>query len=53
MLSRLHQKLGTAGLVVAVVALVAALGGAAIAAGGGLTGQETQEVKKSAQKFGG
>jgi hypothetical protein len=53
MLSRLHQKLGTAGLVVAVVALVAALSGAAFAAGGGLTGKEKTEVKKIAKKFAG
>jgi hypothetical protein len=53
MLSRLHQKLGTAGLIVAVVALVAALGGAAIAAGGGLNAKQKKEVKKIAKKFAG
>jgi hypothetical protein len=52
MLSRVHNKLGTAGLVVAIVALVAALTGAAFAAGG-LTGHEKKEVKKIAKKFAG
>jgi hypothetical protein len=53
MISRIHNKLGTAGLVVAIVALVAALTGAAFAAGGGLTGKEKKEVKKIAKKFAG
>jgi Collagen triple helix repeat (20 copies) len=52
MLSRLQNKLGTAGLVVAVVALVAALTGAAFAAGG-LTKQQEKQVKKIAKKFAG
>lgn len=52
MISRLHNKLGTAGLIVAVVALVAALSGAAIAAGG-LTKQQERQVKKIAKKFAG
>jgi hypothetical protein len=52
MLSRLHNKLGTAGLVMAIVALVAALGGAAWAAADNhLSGGEKKEVKKIAQKF--
>jgi hypothetical protein len=38
---------------VAIVALVAALTGAAFAAGGGLTGKEKKEVKKIAKKFAG
>jgi|GEM_PF-511736 len=50
MLSRVHNKLGTAGLIVAVVALIAALGGAAFAASGKLTSQEKKEVKKIAKK---
>lgn len=50
MLSRIQNKLGTAGLVVAVVALVAALSGAAIAAGG-LSSPEKKEIKKQSQKF--
>jgi hypothetical protein len=52
MLSRIHNKLGTAGLVVAIVALVAALAGAAFAAGG-LTKQQEKQVKKIAKQFAG
>ncbi|HET7418633.1 MAG TPA: collagen-like protein [Solirubrobacterales bacterium] len=52
MLSRLQNKLGTAGLVVAIVALVAALTGAAFAAGG-LTKQQEKQVKKIAKKYAG
>jgi hypothetical protein len=52
MLSRLHNKFGTAGLVVAIVALVAALTGAAFAAGG-LTKQQEKQVKKIAKKYAG
>lgn len=51
MLSRVHNKLGTAGLVVAVVALIAALGGAAFAASGKLTSREKKEVEKISKKF--
>jgi hypothetical protein len=49
MFSRLHNKLGTAGLIVSVVALIAALSGAAIAAGG-LTKPQEKQVKKIATK---
>jgi hypothetical protein len=52
MFSKLHERLGTAGLIVAVVALVAALGGSAFAAAG-LTGKQKKEVKKIAKKFAG
>jgi Collagen triple helix repeat (20 copies) len=52
MISRIHNKLGTAGLVVAIVALVAALTGAAYAAQG-LNGKEKKEVKKIAKQFAG
>lgn len=52
MFSRLHEKLGTAGLVVAVMALVVALGGVAFAAGG-LTKQQEKQVKKIAKKYAG
>jgi len=52
MLSRIHNKLGTAGMVVAVIALVAALAGTAIAAGG-LTKQQEKQVKKIAKKYAG
>lgn len=52
MFSRMHSKLGTAGLIVAVVALVAALTGAAFAAGG-LTKQQENQVTKIAKKYAG
>jgi hypothetical protein len=52
MFSRIHEKLGTAGLIVAVVALVAALTGTALAAAG-LNGKQKKEVKKIAKKFAG
>ncbi len=52
MISRLHNKLGTAGLVVSIVALVAALSGAAIAAGG-LTKSQEKRVVKIAKKYAG
>lgn len=48
MLTRMHQKLGTAGFVVAIVALVAALGGVAFAAAG-LNSKQKKEVKNIAQ----
>jgi Collagen triple helix repeat (20 copies) len=50
MFSRIHNKLGTAGLVVAVVALVAALAGTAFAAAK-LNGTQKQEVEKIAKKW--
>jgi collagen triple helix repeat protein len=49
----LHQKLGTAGFVISIVALVAALGGGAYAAGGGLNAKQKKEVKKIAKQFAG
>jgi len=52
MISRIHDRLGTAGFVVAIVALVAALSGVAIAAGG-LTGKQKKEVTKIAKKYAG
>jgi hypothetical protein len=52
MLKRLHNKLGTAGLVVAVVALVAAVAGTAFAAGG-LTKKQEKQVVKIAKKYAG
>jgi len=51
MFSRLHNKLGTAGLAVAVIALVAALCGAAFAAGG-LSKQQENRVKQLIKKNG-
>ena len=52
MLKRVHNKLGSAGLVIAVVALVAAVAGTAFAAGG-LTKQQEKQVKKIAKKYAG
>ena len=52
MLKRIHDKLGTAGLVIAVVALVAALAGTAFAAGG-LTKKQEKQVVKIAKKYAG
>jgi hypothetical protein len=52
-ISRVHQKLGTAGFVISIVALVAALCGGAYAAGGGLTGKQKKEVTKIAKKYAG
>lgn len=50
MFSKLHERMGTAGLVVAVIALVVALGGTAIAK---LNGGEKKEVKNIAKKYAG
>lgn len=52
MFKRIHNKLGTAGLVVAVVALVAAVAGTAFAAGG-LTKKQEKRVIKIAKKYAG
>jgi hypothetical protein len=49
MFERIHQKLGTAGVLIAVVALVAALGGTALAASGALTAKQKKEVKSIAK----
>jgi hypothetical protein len=49
MFSRIHEKLGTASFIISIVALVAALGGGAYAASGGLTGKQKKEVTKIAQ----
>jgi hypothetical protein len=49
MFSRIHARLGTAGLIVAVVALVAALGGGAWAAQSGLNAKQKKQVQKIAQ----
>jgi hypothetical protein len=53
MFERIHQKLGTAGFIISIVALVAALGGGAYAASGALTGKQKKEVEKIAKKVGG
>ena len=51
MLHRMREKVGSAGLVVGVIALVMAVAGGAYAAGGGLTGKQKKEVKKIAKSF--
>lgn len=51
MVSRFHDRFGTAGLVVAVIALIVVLGGTAFAASGGLTSKQKKEVKKIAKSF--
>ena len=53
MISRIHSKLGTAGFVISILALVVALGGGAYAASGGLTGKQKKEVEKIAKKYAG
>jgi hypothetical protein len=52
MLKRLHNRLGSAGLVVAVVAVVVAVAGTAFAAGG-LTKKQEKQVVKIAKKYAG
>jgi len=49
----IREPFGTAGLVVACVALIAALGGTALAAKGALTGKQKKEVEKIAKKYAG
>ncbi|MBS1893718.1 MAG: collagen-like protein [Actinobacteria bacterium] len=53
MLTKLREPFGKAGLIVAIVALIAALGGGAYAASGGLTGKQKNEVKAIAKQFAG
>jgi hypothetical protein len=53
MLRRLHDRLGTAGMVIAVIALVAALTGTAFAANSALSSKQKKEVEKIAKKFAG
>jgi hypothetical protein len=52
MFSKIHNRFGTAGLVVGIVALVAAVAGTALAAGG-LTKQQEKQVTKIAKKYAG
>jgi len=52
-ISRIHDRLGTAGFIISIVALIAALGGGAYAASGGLTPKQKKEVKKIAKQFAG
>jgi hypothetical protein len=49
MISKLHQRLGTAGFIISILALIVALGGGAYAASGGLTSKQKKEVTKIAQ----
>jgi hypothetical protein len=51
MYRRFHDRFGTAGIIIAVIALVAALGGTALAAKGALTGKQKKEVKAIAKSF--
>lgn len=52
MLTRLRTQFGTAGLVVAILALVVAIGGTALAASA-LNGKQKKEVEKISKKFAG
>jgi hypothetical protein len=49
----IREPFGTAGLIVACVALAAALAGGAYAANGGLSGKQKKEVEKIAKKYAG
>jgi len=49
----IREPFGTAGLIVACLALVLAMGGAAVAAKGSLTGKQKKEVEKIAKKYAG
>jgi hypothetical protein len=51
MFSRIHEKLGTAGFVISIVALVAALTGGAYAASKGLSPQVKKQITKESKKF--
>ncbi|HEX3042787.1 MAG TPA: hypothetical protein VHP56_11935 [Solirubrobacterales bacterium] len=53
MFTKIHEKLGTAGFVISIVALVAALSGGAYAASGALTGKQKKEVTKIAKQYAG
>jgi hypothetical protein len=51
-LKALHERFGATGMVVAVIALVVALGGTALATGG-FTSKQKKEIEKIAKKFAG
>jgi Collagen triple helix repeat (20 copies) len=53
MFQQLRDKIGTAGLIVGIVALIAALTGGAYAASGGLTGKQKKQVEGIAKKYAG
>jgi len=48
-ISRIQRQLGTAGFVIAVVALIAALGGGAYAASGGFSAKQKKEIRTIAK----
>jgi Collagen triple helix repeat (20 copies) len=48
-ISKAHRQLGTAGFVISIVALIAALGGAAYAASGGFTAKQKKEIRNIAK----
>jgi hypothetical protein len=50
MYRKFHDRFGTAGVILGMIALVVALGGSAIAASG-LTGPEKKEIKKFSKKY--
>jgi hypothetical protein len=50
MLKRFRDQVGTAGFIISIIALVAALGGGAYAAKGALTGKQKKEVEKIAKR---
>ncbi len=52
MLERIHQRLGTAGFIISIIALVAALGGGAYAATGGGNSKATASAKAKQGKQG-
>jgi hypothetical protein len=53
MLKRIRERVGSAGLIVAIMALVLAVAGGAYAAGGGLSAKQKKEVEKISKKFAG
>ena len=53
MYHRFHQRFGTAGVILGVIALIFALAGTALAAKGALTGKQKKEVEKIAKRYAG
>jgi hypothetical protein len=50
---RFHDRFGTAGVILGIIALILALGGTALAASGKLTSKQKKEVEKIAKKYAG
>jgi hypothetical protein len=48
-ISRIHRQLGTAGFLISIIALIAALGGGAYAASGGFSAKQKKEIRKIAK----